>query len=94
MCRLFVLFAVFITLGPLAASAQEATPSAGEPEARGPLDRTDTRYALPLTADGSEPKPDASPRLLDGICDFESSIASTRPDAWGCRRWRRPRPLF
>ncbi len=83
MRRLVVLFAVLIALGPLVASAQVATPAPGEPAARGPLDRTDTRYVLPFTADGLNPSLTVS-STIEGICDFQSSIASTRPDAWGC----------
>lgn len=83
MRRLLVLFVVFIALGPLVASAQEATPAAGESESPGRVGRTDTRYVLPFTADGLNSSLTVS-STIEGICDFESSIASTRPDAWGC----------
>jgi hypothetical protein len=81
--RLLVLFVAIITLGPLAVSAQEATPAASEPEALGSVDRTDTRYVLPFTADGLNASLTVA-STIEGICNFESSIASTRPDAWGC----------
>jgi hypothetical protein len=82
--RLLILFFVaLITLGPLVASAQEATPTAAEPGASVTASRTDMRYVLPFTVDGLNPGlTDTS--TIEGICDFGSSIASSRPDAWGC----------
>lgn len=80
MRRLLALIVVIIALGPLAAAAQEATPSTGEAAT---LERTDTRYVLPFTADGLNPSLNVT-STLEGICDFESSIAGARPDAWGC----------
>ena len=83
MRRLLVVITAFITFGPLAAAAQEATPTAGEPGARATSDRTDTRYVVPFTPDGLNPGlTAASP--TEGACTFGSSIAHSRPDAWGC----------
>jgi hypothetical protein len=81
--RLLILFAVFITLGPFVASAQEATPAAGAAETRGSASRTETHYVVPFTADGLNPGLNVTSKI-EGICDFGSSIAGTRPDAWGC----------
>jgi hypothetical protein len=38
---------------------------------------------LPFTADGLNPGLTVT-STIEGICDFGSSIASSRPDAWGC----------
>ena len=83
MRRLLVVITAFITLGPLAAAAQEATPTAVEPGARVTSDRTDTRYVVPFTPDGLNPGLTAT-SPTEGTCTFGSSVAPSRPDAWGC----------
>ena len=83
MRRLLVVITALITFGPLAAAAQEATPTAGEPEARVTSDRTDMRYVVPFTPDGLNPGLTVA-SSTEGACTFGSSVAYSRPDAWGC----------
>lgn len=83
MRHLLILIATFITFGPFAAAAQEATPTGAGLEAGSPANRTDTRYVVPFTADGLNPGLTVT-STIEGVCDFGSSIASSRPDAWGC----------
>jgi eukaryotic-like serine/threonine-protein kinase len=81
--RLLVLVAALITFSPLTAAAQDATPTAAEPGATVTASRTDTRYVVPFTADGLNPGLTVT-ATIEGVCDFGSSIANSRPDAWGC----------
>ena len=83
MRQLLILIAAFITFGPLTATAQDATPTAVEPGASVPANRTDTRYILPFTVEGLNPNLTVA-STSEGICDLGSSIAVSRPDAWGC----------
>ena len=46
-------------------------------------DRTDTRYVVPFTPDGLNPGLTAT-SPTEGACTFGSSVAPSRPDAWGC----------
>ena len=83
MRRLLILIAACMTFGPSAVAAQDATPTAVEPGANVAANRTDTRYVVPFTPDGLNPGLNATSRT-EGICTFDSSIAHSRPDAWGC----------
>ncbi len=83
MRRLLVVIAAFIAFGPLAVAAQEATPTTVEP-ATGPTPaRTNTRYVVPFTPDRLNPSLTVA-STGEGACPFGSSIAYSRPDAWGC----------
>src|SRR5262249_35086450 len=45
--------------------------------------RTDIHYLVPFTADGLNPALNVR-ATTDGACTFPSSLANSRPDAWGC----------
>ena len=83
MRQLLVLITAFLTFGPLAVAAQDATPTPVEPGAAGTANRTDTRYVVPFTPDGLNSGLSVT-STENGACTFDSSIASGRPDAWGC----------
>lgn len=83
MRRLLVVIAALIAFGPLATAAQDATPPAVEQATAITVGRTDLRYIVPFTPDGLNPGLTVS-SLEEGVCTFDSSIASSRPDAWGC----------
>ena len=83
MRRLLVVIAAFIAFGPLAVAAQDATPTAVKPGAGVTSTRTDTRYVAPFTPDGLNPGLNVT-SSIEGACTFGSSIAYSRPDAWGC----------
>jgi hypothetical protein len=57
--------------------AQDATPAAGTTA------RTDVRYVVPFGPDGLNPGLTATTEE-EGLCDFPSSAALDRPDAWDC----------
>ncbi|CAA9583970.1 MAG: hypothetical protein AVDCRST_MAG59-5150 [uncultured Thermomicrobiales bacterium] len=80
---LLVVITAFLAFGPLAATAQEATPATAEPAAGLAPNRTDTRYVVPFTRDGLNPGLTVT-STIEGACPFGSSIANGRPDAWGC----------
>jgi hypothetical protein len=82
MPRLLVLVSLlvaFVTIAPVAAFGQEATPEPGTAAAT----RTDVRYVLPFTADGLNPGLTAT-ATEEGVCSFASAAALERPDAWDC----------
>ena len=82
MPRLLVLVSVlvaFVTIAPLAAFGQEATPEPGTAAGT----RTDVRYVLPFTPDGLNPGLSATTEEA-GVCGFASAVALDRPDAWDC----------
>jgi hypothetical protein len=81
--RLLVMITAFIIFGPLAVAAQEATPTAVEPETSVTVTRTDTRYVAPFTPDGLNPSLTVT-STIEGVCTFDSAIANSRPDAWAC----------
>ena len=83
MRRLLVVITAFITFGPLAVAAQDATPTVVEPGAALTANRTDTRYVVPFTPDALNPSLTVT-STIEGTCTFGSSIANSRPDAWGC----------
>jgi hypothetical protein len=64
-------------LGGQSATAQEATPAAGQSA------RTDVRYVVPFGPDGLNPGLTVT-ATEEGICGFSSSAALDRPDAWDC----------
>ena len=80
---LLVVVAAFIAFGPLAVGAQDATPTAAEPDDGVASTRTNTRYVAPFTPDGLNPGLNVT-SSIEGTCTFDSSIALGRPDAWGC----------
>ena len=63
--------------GQPAASAQDATPAAGQ------VARTDVRYVVPFGPDGLNPGLTATTEE-EGVCGFASAAALDRPDAWDC----------
>lgn len=81
--RLLVVIAASIAFGPLAVAAQEATPTVVEQGAAGAVSRTDLHFVLPFTPDGLKPALTVT-STEEGACTFDSSIAYSRPDAWGC----------
>jgi hypothetical protein len=81
--RLLVVIAAVIAFGPLASAAQDSTPAAVDQETAVPVTRTDLRYIVPFTPEGLNPGLTVS-SMEEGACTFDSSIASGRPDAWGC----------
>lgn len=83
MRRLLLVIAAVIAFGPLVAAAQDATPPAEEQGTVVTVTRTDLRYIVPFTPDGLNPGLTVS-SMEEGACTFDSSIASSRPDAWGC----------
>ena len=72
-----VLFGITTLSGQPAARAQDATPAVEESA------RTDVRYVLPFGPDGLNPGLTATTEE-EGVCDFPSSAALDRPDAWDC----------
>jgi hypothetical protein len=86
MRRLLIALLVLVTsllVDPAVATAQEATPTPAEVSAVTALSRTDTRYFVPFTPDGLNPSLNVT-STTEGACTFGSSIANSRPDAWGC----------
>lgn len=83
MRRLLWVIVALLIFVPLSTAAQDATPSAVESDAMGAANRTDQHFVLPFTPDGLNPGLTVS-SIEDGECTFGSSIASGRPDAWGC----------
>jgi hypothetical protein len=79
LCTLLALALV----GPVLVSAQDATPQAdvGGPEVH--VQKTDVRYLLPFGPDGLSRGLTAS-ATVEGVCEFNSSAALDRPDAWDC----------
>jgi hypothetical protein len=71
-----------VLFAPVAASAQEATPQPTDLAATD-VTRTDTRNVVPFTPDGLNPSLNVT-STIEGACTFASSIANSRPDAWGC----------
>jgi hypothetical protein len=81
--QLLILIVAFLTFGPLAVAAQDATPTTVEPGANAASARTDMRFVVPFTPDGLNPGLNVT-STTEGACTFGSSIANGRPDAWGC----------
>jgi hypothetical protein len=82
MPRLLVLVSLlvaFVTIAPVAAFSQEATPEPGTAAAT----RTDMRYVVPFGPDGLNPGLTAT-ATEEGVCSFASAVALERPDAWAC----------
>jgi hypothetical protein len=82
MPRLLVLVSLlvaFVTIAPVAAFGQEATPEPGTAAAT----RTDMRYVVPFGPDGLNPGLTAT-ATEEGVCSFASAAALERPDAWDC----------
>ncbi|MCD6058365.1 MAG: putative Chitin deacetylase, partial [Thermomicrobiales bacterium] len=72
-----VLLGVTAPGGQPTVRAQDATPAAGATA------RTDVRYVVPFGPDGLNPGLTATTEA-EGLCDFPSSAALDRPDAWDC----------
>lgn len=83
MRRLLAVIAAFVAFGPLAVAAQDATPAAGDPGTSVTPSRTNTRYVVPFTPGGLNAGFTVT-SSIEGACTFGSSIAYSRPDAWGC----------
>lgn len=83
MRQLVVVIAAIIALGRLAGTAQDATPDALAQETRGAIERTDLHYVVPFTAEGLNQALTVT-AVSDGACDIDSSMATSRPDAWSC----------
>jgi hypothetical protein len=82
MRRLLVLVSALValvTLGPMAAVGQEATPEPGGTA----LARTDTRYVVPYGPDGLNAGLSVR-ETLPGICTDDSIVVSDRADAFEC----------
>jgi hypothetical protein len=82
MRRLLVLVSalvVLLTIGPMVALGQEATPEPGGPA----LARTDTRYIIPYGPDGLNAGLTVR-ETLTGICNDDSIVVSDRADAFQC----------
>jgi hypothetical protein len=82
MRRLLVLVSALValvTLGPMAAIGQEATPEPGGIA----LARTDTRYVIPYGPDGLNAGLSVR-ETLPGICTDDSIVVSDRADAFEC----------
>ena len=86
MRRLLVALFMFVTpllVSPATVTAQDATPVPAELSTPTDVARTDTRFVVPFTADGLDPSLTVTATVA-GACTFGSSIANSRPDAWGC----------
>ena len=71
----------FALIGPVMVSAQEATPGARAGETT--VTRTNLRYLLPFGPDGVNADLTVTD-TVEGVCDFTSTAALDRPDAWDC----------
>lgn len=83
MRRLLLVIAAVIAFGPLVTTAQDVTPAATEQGADDAVTRTDQRYIVPFTPDGLNPGLTVA-STEEGVCAFDSTIANSRTDAWGC----------
>src|SRR5262245_57725566 len=76
---------VLALVAPVRVAAQDATPTAVSVPAglTTEIARTDKRYFLPFTPDGLKPGLTATGNER-GDCQYASSVALARPDAWDC----------